>query len=460
LAFIDRISDLIDTDFSISLLAMSMFLSITSIPVLLLGGQAAPHSAPSEAASPAETSDLMALYRDLHAHPELSGHEERTSATLATALDGLGFEITRGVGGHGLVAVLQNGKGPAVLLRTDMDALPVTESTGLPFASTVRTTLPTGEQVGIAHACGHDAHMAAWVGTARALARRKRLWSGTLVLVAQPAEETGTGAKAMLDDGLYSRFPEPSVAIAWHTSASLPAGQIGWTSGYVNANVDTVDLVVHGVGGHGAYPHLARDPVLLASRIVVALQSLVSREIDPQQSAVLTVGSINGGTKHNIIPDSVKLQITIRSYDAAARKTLVEGVDRIARGEAIAAGIPDDRMPKMTIAAPPVPAVFNSEALTKDVVARLRERMGADRLVEIQPLMGGEDFSQYALAGQNMESLMLRIGTVRQADWKAAGGDITRLPSLHSARYSPDAEPTIATAVTAMTEAAIMAFAR
>lgn len=405
---------------------------------------------------------LIALYRHLHANPELSFQEVNTAKRLAAEIAGLGFRITSGVGKTGLVAVMENGPGPVLLIRADMDGLPVTEATGLGYASKVRVRTAAGVETGVMHACGHDTHMTGWVGTARRLAAMKDTWSGTLVMVAQPAEEIGSGSRAMLDDGLYTRFPKPSAAIAFHDSANLPAGTIGFTPGYALANVDSVDVVVKGVGGHGAYPHLTKDPVVLASRIVSALQTIVSREVDPQDAAVVTVGSIHGGTKHNIIADEVKLQLTVRSYAPETRKRLLDAIERIARGEAIAAGVPEDRMPVVTYSKDEfTPATFNSEPLTGTVIARFRERFGADRVRQVQPSMGGEDFSRFRLADPDgVQSLIFWVGGVGKEKWDAVGGDITKLPSIHSPHWAPDPEPTISTAVEAMTTAALAVLAR
>ncbi|MGE5600291.1 MAG: amidohydrolase, partial [Pseudomonadota bacterium] len=296
----------------------------------------------------ADMPQLMTLYRDLHANPELSMQEVRTPAKLAAEMRKLGFKVTEKVGKTGVVSVMQNGPGPVLLLRADMDALPVVEQTGLPFASKVRATARSGVETGVMHACGHDTHMSSFIGTARRLAAMKDQWSGTLVMVLQPGEETGEGAKAMLDDGLYTRFPKPNYALAFHDAAALPAGTIGVTPGYALANVDSVDILVRGLGGHGAYPQTTKDPIVLASRIVGALQTLVSRENNPLDPAVVTVGSFQAGAKHNIISDEAKLQLTVRSYKPEVRKLLFDGIKRIARGEAIAAGVPEDRMPVVT----------------------------------------------------------------------------------------------------------------
>lgn len=398
---------------------------------------------------------LVELYKDLHANPELSFQEVETAKKLATRARALGFEVTENVGKTGVVAVLRNGAGPTVMLRADMDGLPVVEQTGLPYASKRRAVPQTGIETGVMHACGHDTHMAAWIGTAQQLIARKADWSGTLVMILQPAEEIGEGAKAMLDDGLYTRFPKPDYVLAFHDAAQFPAGHVGYANGFALANVDSVDIVVPGVGGHGAYPHTTKDPVVLASAIVMRLQTLVSRELNPTESAVVTVGSFQAGSKHNIIPDEARLQITVRSYSDAARAQLLEGIARIARGEAIAAGMPEDKLPRVTVADPYVPATFNTPKLTARVVAGLKPRFG-DKLFEVPAVMGGEDFSQFHRADRDhVESLILWVGGVRSAEWaKAQKGEI-KLPSLHSPFWAPDAPVVIATATEALTAATL-----
>lgn len=399
-----------------------------------------------------EMPGLMELYRDLHAHPELSLQEVKTSARLAGLMRELGFAVTERVGKTGVVAVLRNGEGPVVLLRTDMDALPVNEQTGLPFASKERALSDAGVESGVMHACGHDTHMTAWIATARLLAERKGEWQGTLVMIAQPAEELGLGALAMLEDGLYERFPRPDYAIAFHNSADLPAGTIGYAPGYAMANVDSVDITVPGVGGHGAYPHKTKDPIVLASSIVLRLQTLASRESDPVDPVVVTVGSFHAGTKHNVIPDEAKLQLTVRSYSEETRKSLLDGIARIARGEAIAAGMPDDRMPVVKPAELYTPAVYNTPDFTEEVMDDLRQRFGSERVVKSPPSMGGEDFSRYRRADpDHVRSLLLWVGGVPQVDWDAAQKGGKTLPSLHSPFWAPDAEKVIATAAEALT---------
>ncbi len=389
---------------------------------------------------------LLSLYRDLHRHPELSHQEVRTSALLAKRMRTLGFVVTTGVGGTGIVAVMKNGSGPVLMIRTDMDGLPVTEATGLPYASV---------ENGVMHACGHDIHMSSWIGTAQQMAARKAEWSGTLMMIAQPAEEVGGGAKAMLDDGLFTRFPKPDAAIALHDAADLPAGTIGWSPGYTFANVDSVDILVKGVGGHGAYPHNTKDPVVLAARIVGALQTIISREIDPQEPAVITVGKINGGTKRNIIPDEVTLELTVRSYSDAARKKLLDAIARVAKGEAVSAGMPDDRMPVITHGETFTPAALNTEPMTGHIIALFQDRFG-ERAVRKTPTMGGEDFGRYRTGdGKEIQSLIFWLGAVPQDKWDAAKGDVSALPSLHSPLWAPAPEQTIATGVEAMTSAAL-----
>lgn len=404
----------------------------------------------------AQMPSLLELYRDLHAHPELSFQEEKTSAKLAGLIRALGFEVTEKVGKTGVVAVLRNGDGPTVLLRTDMDGLPVSEQTGLPFASKERGVPESGVESAVMHACAHDTHMTAWIAAARLLAARRSEWSGTLVMIAQPAEELGEGALAMLEDGLFERFPKPDFVLAFHNSAQLPAGVIGVASGYAWANVDSVDIQVPGVGGHGAYPHATKDPIVLASSIVMKLQTLASREIDPLDPVVVTIGSFHAGTKHNIIPDEARLQLTVRSYSDQTRKRLLDGIARIARGEAIAAGMPEEAMPVVSAKENYTPAVYNSPELTSGVAASLRERFGEGRVQEITSTMGGEDFGRYRRADpDNIQSLLLSIGGVPQESWDAAQRGELTLPSLHSSSWAPDAEKVIATAAEALSATAI-----
>ncbi|MBO9622722.1 MAG: amidohydrolase [Sphingomonas sp.] len=417
---------------------------------------AAPASAdPVRDATQRALPQLMEFYRDFHTNPELSLHEVKTAAKLAEEARKAGFEVTEKVGGTGVVAVLRNGAGPVVLIRADMDGLPVVEDTGLPFASKVRATTDEGQETGVMHACGHDTHMASWIGTLRNLAAMKDKWKGTVVMIGQPAEERGMGARMMLEDGLFTRFPKPQYALAFHDAASLPAGTIGIRSGYALANVDSVDIKVPGVGGHGAYPQTTRDPIVLAARIVGALQTLVSREVDPQSPAVVTVGAIHGGSTHNIIGKEVTMLLTVRSYTPEVRKQLLDGIARIARGEAIAAGMPEDRMPVVTVRNEGTPSTFNTEPLTGQLQALWTTRFGKDRVVDTPAVMGGEDFGRFYLADKSIQSMIFWVGGVPKARWDAAQAGKESLPSLHSAYWAPDAEAVVGTATEAMTAAAL-----
>jgi hippurate hydrolase len=399
---------------------------------------------------------LNAFYTDLHRHPELSLMEEKTSAKVATALRDAGFEVTEHVGGYGVVGVLKNGSGPTLLIRTDLDALPVLEETGLPYASTDIVKDAEGQSVPGMHACGHDVHMTVLTGTARIMSQFRDRWTGTLVLVGQPAEERGVGARAMLKAGLYEKFPRPDFAIALHDSATLPAGVLGIREGFVMANVDTVEITVRGIGGHGAYPHATKDPVVLAARIVLALQTIVSRETRPIDPAVVTVGSIHGGTKSNVIPNEVKLQLTLRSYSESVRQHTIEAVQRICRGEAIAAGMPEGRMPTVTVQQGDITnALYNNPELTARVRAALVGWFGADRVRTIDPEMGGEDFSEFGRTAEKVPVCLFRLGAVEPAKVAESERTGTPLPSLHSSRFAPLPEPTLKTGVSAMSAVAL-----
>ena len=403
----------------------------------------------------ADMPSLMSIYRDLHQHPELSRQEVRSAGILAAEARKLGYQVTDNVGGLGVVAVMRNGPGPTLLIRADMDALPVEEKTGLPFASKVRTKTDAGVETPVMHACGHDTHMTSWIGVARRMAALKSQWSGTLVMIGQPAEEVGEGAKKMLADGLHSRFGKPDMAISFHDSASLPAGAIGVTPGYALANIDAVNILVKGVGSHGAAPNLGKDPVVLASQIVVALQTLVSREVDPRSPAVVTVGSFHAGTKRNIISDEAKLELTVRNYDPETRKLLIDGIKRIARGEAIAAGIPEDRMPVVSVLeSEHGNATYNDEGLANHALTLFKSKFG-DRASQQRPVMVSEDFGNLAEKGSGTKGLIFWIGGVPKAKWDAAGGDPAKLPSLHSPFWAPDAGAVISTATEAMTTLAL-----
>ncbi len=396
------------------------------------------------AAPAAAATDLITLYKDLHSHPELAFHETRTAALLAAEARAAGFTVTEKVGGTGVVAIMVNGPGPVLLIRTDMDALPVPEATGLPYAS-----LTPGSM----HACGHDVHMTAWVGLARALAANKAHWSGTVMMVGQPAEEIVGGAAAMLKDGLYTRFPKPTAALAFHDSAALPAGTVAVLDGYVLANVDSVDIVVHGIGSHGSEPQLGIDPVVLASRIVLDLQTLISREKDPRAPAVITVGTFHAGTKRNIISDEARLGLTIRSYDQPTRERILLGIGRMASADAVGAGVAADKLPEVTLGERS-DATFNDPAQTPKVRVAIAAALGADKMKDLPPSMAAEDFGKFGAAA-GAPSTMFWVGAQPQAVFDAAKGDQRAMPGLHSARFAPDAPLAIDTGVKAMTAAAL-----
>lgn len=401
---------------------------------------------------------LTGLYRHLHRNPELSFQERESAKRMADEARALGFDVTSGVGGHGVVAVLKNGDGPTVLIRADMDALPVEEQTGLPYASTATATEKTGRDVRVMHACGHDIHMTVWVGTARRLAALKDQWSGTLVMIAQPAEERGAGARAMIEDGLFTRFPRPDINLALHVNSRLEAGRLGLVEGFAMANVDSVDITIFGVGGHGAYPHLTKDPIVLAAHIVTALQTLVSREVSPLDPAVVTVGSIHGGEKHNIIPDRVKLQLTVRSYKDSVRETLLSGIARIAKAQARALGFPEDKLPVTKVQDEYTPAAYNTPAVARQLMSVWRERFGEANVIDLDPVMGGEDFGRYGRVEPRIPSTLFFLGAVDPAKVAAAAKGGAKLPSLHSSKFAPLPGPTITTGVEAMTVAALDVF--
>lgn len=398
---------------------------------------------------------LYNLYKHLHSNPELSFYEKETSKRLAQELKGLGFEVTENIGGYGVVAVLKNGKGPTVLVRTDTDALPVLEQTGTPYASTVKTKDEAGNEVPVMHACGHDMHMTVWVGVARILKELKSKWKGTVVMIAQPAEERSGGAKAMLKDGLFEKFPKPDYCLALHSSAFLPAGQIGYCPGDALASVDMVDITVFGEGGHGAYPHKTIDPIVLASRMVLDFQTIVSREIAPTDPAVVTVGSFHGGTKHNIISSEVKLQLTLRSYSEDVRKHSIEALKRISRGIAISAGLPESKMPIVTVQNESTPATYNTPELVEQVTGSFAKVIGKENLIQLEPVMGGEDFGRYGKTEDNIPIFMWWLGTIDPAKIKESKEKGSKLPSLHSGIYKPLPQPSITTGVSTMTQAVL-----
>jgi amidohydrolase len=406
-----------------------------------------------------EIPSLLTTYKQLHAAPELSMQEKNSSALVASRLKELGYDVTYPVGQYtepgatcyGVVAIMRNGSGPTLLVRSDMDALPVQEQTGLPYASTVRAKSQTGDDVPVMHACGHDIHMTSLLGTAKMLAQMKSQWHGTLMLIGQPAEEVVKGADGMLRDHLYERFPKPDYAIAFHDNASLPAGQVGYTPGYLMASADSINVTIRGLGGHGASPQSTKDPVVMAAQFINALQTIVSREDSPLDPVVVTVGSIHGGTKRNIIPDEVQLLMTVRTYKPEVRKRVVASIERIARGIAMSAGVPEDRMPVVELlAGESVDSTYNDPVLTERIAAALTKGMGAANVIRIDPLMVSEDFGRFGI-DRKIPICMLNVGAVDPA--KIASGQ--RLPSLHSSGFAPLPDPTLRGAIKAMTLAVL-----
>lgn len=403
---------------------------------------------------------LDKLYKQLHQHPELSLHEEKTAQVMASELKNLGFEVMEKMGAHGVVGIYKNGKGPTVLIRTDMDALPLEEKTGLPYASKAKGINAAGNEVYTMHACGHDIHMTVFVGTARALIHTKNQWKGTLVMVAQSAEENGFGADLMFKAGLYDKIPTPDYAIALHDNSSLPAGKIGYREGAFMASVDMMDITVFGQGGHGAAPHTTIDPVVLSSQMVLAFQTIVSRELNPIDPAVVTVGSIHGGTVHNIIPDEVKMQLTLRSYSEEVRNQTISSIRRISKNLALSAGLPESKIPVISIRDPQTPATINDPALTKRLVGVFRKNFGEENVVEMPPNMVGEDFSRFGMQDKKVPICMFWLGAVDPAKVKEAEKTGATLPSLHSPHFAPLPEPTIKTGVKAMSAAALELFGK
>src|SRR5437667_3025871 len=378
--------------------------SIVLLPILLpvlAFAQQTPQSL-----ADAQLPSLLAIYKDIHSHPELSGHEERTALLIAKGLRAAGCQVTEHLGkyenaklkGYGVVGVMKNGDGPTVLVRTDMDALPVEEETGLPYASKTVAQNDEGKDVHVMHACGHDAHMAAFIGTARALAKLKDQWHGTIVFVAQPAEETGNGARALLKDGLYEKFGKPNFALGFHDKADLETGHVGVTEGYTYANVDSVDVTVRGLGGHGAYPHKTKDPIVLAAEMINNWQTIASRENNPFDPIVVTVGSIHGGTKQNINQNEEKRQLTVGIYKHEVRERVLAAIEQIAKGIAAAGGVSPERAPIVTVSKDEFcPATYNNPELTKRLIAVWKTSLGNENMKIVDPTMGGEDFSEYSL---------------------------------------------------------------
>jgi len=396
---------------------------------------------------------LFSLYQTLHAAPELSFQEKNTSATMAAQLKAAGFAVTENVGGYGVVGVLKNGAGPTVLVRTDLDGLPVLETSNLPYASKATGKADDGKEVPVMHACGHDMHMTVFTGVAQTLAKFKKNWSGTVVLIGQPAEERSGGAKAMLKDGLFTKFPQPDYCLALHNHAAIPAGQVGYTEGNIMANVDAVEITVRGLGGHGAMPQNTKDPVVLASQIVIALQTIVSRETSPLQPTVVTVGSIHGGTSYNIIPDEVKLQLTLRSYSDEVRNNTIASIKRICKGLAEGAGVPQDRLPIVTVRDQFNPFTYNNPGLTKKLTQSFVRVLGKENVLDTPPSMVGEDFAFFGRTEAKIPISLYWLGTVdpkKIAESKQTG---KALPTLHSSNFAPLPDPTIKTGVQTMSAA-------
>jgi hippurate hydrolase len=402
-----------------------------------------------------ELPSLLTIYKELHLDPELSLHEERTSTRVAQELRDAGLDVTEKVGGFGVVGVLKNGEGPVILVRTDLDALPVKEQTGAPFASTKTTKDDLGRDVPVMHACGHDIHMASFIGTARALSQLRDQWSGTVVMIGQPAEERILGARLMLRAGLYAKFPKPDKALALHCASDIPHGTVGIVEGFALANVDSIDVVVKGVGAHGSMPHLGKDPIVLAAQIITELQTIVSREVKPGDPAVVTVGSIHGGTKNNIIPDEVRMQLTLRSYKPETRALLIASVKRIVKSCADAANMPADKMPEVIVSEESTGALYNQPALATEVRHTLEAALGAKNVLTREPIMGAEDFAEFGMTKEKIPLFMFWLGTQPPGAVAEANEKGVALPSLHSPFFKPIPEPSIATGVKAMTSAVI-----
>ena len=397
--------------------------------------------------------DLLSLYKDLHANPELSYQEFETSEKLANLLESIGYEVTRNVGGNGVVALLKNGNGKNIMFRADMDGLPVEEKTGARYASQKKVTNLDGEEVFTMHACGHDVHMTVLIGVAEYLFENKSEWQGNLILVLEPAEEVSGGARNMIKDGLFTRFPRPDYNLAFHVNAGMPTGKVGFLPGWAMANVDSVDITVKGIGGHGAYPHTTKDPIVIAANIVTQLQTIVSRQIAPTDPAVVTVGSIHGGTKHNVIPNEVKLQLTLRSYTDEVRNETISSIKKIVKGSAISAGLSEENYPVIEIKDEYTPAVFNNPSLVEKIQKSFVKSLGEKNVIKVSPVMGGEDFGMFGRVEPIIPTALFWLGAVNEKVYEKAQKEDLILPSLHSDLFLPDAEPAIATGVKAMTSA-------
>lgn len=386
----------------------------------------------------------------LHENPELSFHEFETAKRMAKELKDLGFEVSENVGGNSVVGVYRNGDGPTLMLRTDMDALPIEEKTTLPFAS-VKTADLNGDQVAVMHACGHDIHMSTWTGTARTLVALKNEWSGTLLLIAQQAEEYSGGAGEAIEAGLFTKFPKPDFALAYHINPELETGQIGLAGGPVFAGVKTTEITVYGKGGHGAYPQKCIDPIVIASRIVFDLQTIVSREINPMEPVVVTVGSIHGGTRPNIIPDEVKMELTLRYFSEEAIEKVIASIKRISKNAALTAGMPKDQLPLVYVSPVETPPVLNDEELSKKLGGFIAELIGTPNIIQTQPEMVGEDFGKYGLTKEDIPICLMWLGSTSPEEMKRLKAEGKKPYPLHSPKLNPDYSNTIETGITVMT---------
>ena len=400
-----------------------------------------------------EYARLEQLYKYMHANPELSNMEKNTAALVAKELREAGFEVTENVGGYGVVGVLKNGAGKTILVRADMDGLPVKEETGLPYASKATVKNEQGNELPAMHACGHDIHVSVMLGTAKAISLLKSQWKGTLVFIGQPAEETVQGAAAMLKDGLYTRFPRPDYCLSLHASASLPAGKVGFCPEYSMANVNSMSITVYGEGGHGAYPHTTKDPIVLSSYLITQLQTITSRQTSPLEPCVVTVGSIHGGSKHNIIPNEVKLQLTLRSYSEKVRQNTIESIKKIARGLGIAAGLPESKFPKVEIDNETGYALYNDPVLTEKVVVSLKSAIGDKNVEKVPPVMAAEDFGELGKVTPAIPTFLYWLGTISQEKYDESQATGLQMPSLHSSLFAPLPEPSIKTGIKTMTKA-------
>jgi amidohydrolase len=420
-----------------------MFIRSSLALLTLLTGLASPQTAPQNEIDRVYP-DARDLYLDLHRNPELSLHETQTAAKLASRLRNAGYDVTEHVGGTGIVALLKNGAGPTIMLRTELDALPVEEKTGLPYASKVHVKGESGAEVPVMHACGHDLHMASLLGTAEMMARSKDRWHGTLMLVGQPGEEGFDGARAMVNDGLFTRFPKPDVAVALHVSNAEPAGVVSITPGVYNTNADSLRITIYGRGGHGSAPQTTVDPIVIAARTVLALQTIVSREVKPGEMAVLTVGSLHAGTRDNIIPDHADMALTVRTRDQEIRKQILAAIERIAKGEAAAAGAPREPLVERYYG---TDAVYNDPALAERLRASLAEALGKDNVILAPPIQPSEDFSYFV--AQGIPGFYFSLGGADPQKFAQAKQTGTPLPSNHSPLFAPDAEPALRTGITA-----------